>query len=532
MDNTPDAAQSAAGRYTELAALRQPFLDRARDCSLVTIPALVPPEGHNSHTRLYTPYQSVGARGINNLSSKFLLSLFPPDSPFFKLVMDDFAVDKLSGDDAEALRGKVDEALSKYERTVQDYVETHGIRTASFEVFKQLLVAGNVMPYVQPDGGLRVFKLYEYVVKRDPVGNITEIVTRECVAPSTLKQDVRALIPADDRNVRDDIDLYTWIKRENDKWAYHQEIGDKIITGTDGTYPLDKCPYLPLRWARIDGEDYGRGYVEEYLGDLISLEGLTAAIVDGASAAAKILIAVKPGSAATPRVVAKARSGDVISANREDIGIVQMEKYADFRTARETAGEIQQRLAFAFLLNTAIQRPGERVTAEEIRYMAGELEDALGGAYSILSQEYQLKLVNQIIFKLERDNKVPTLPVGFVKPAIITGIAALGRGHDINKLQTAFGVINEIMANPNVVGEINVPELITRVLSAAGVPGKGLIKSQEQKDSEAQQAQMMQLAAKLGPNAISAMGQAGTKAMELNANQPAPDEAAPGGAAA
>ena len=54
---------------------------------------------------------------------------------------------------------------------------------------------------------------------------------------------------------------------------------------------------------------------------------------------------------------------------------------------------IEERLAFDFLLNSAIQRKAERVTAEEIRYMAQELETAQGGVYSILSQEMQLLLL-------------------------------------------------------------------------------------------------------------------------------------------
>jgi hypothetical protein len=85
----------------------------------------------------------------------------------------------------------------------------------------------------------------------------------------------------------------------------------------------------------------------------------------------------------------------------------------------------------AFLLNSAIQRNAERVTAEEIRYMAQELEAALGGIYSTLSQEFQLPFVTRVMFQMERQKKLPVLPEGLVKPAIITGVEALGRGNDV-----------------------------------------------------------------------------------------------------
>ena len=76
---------TAKERYETLKADRQQFLDRARECSELTIPSLIPDEGHNSTSELYSPFQSVGARGVNNLASKLLLLLLPPNSPFFRL---------------------------------------------------------------------------------------------------------------------------------------------------------------------------------------------------------------------------------------------------------------------------------------------------------------------------------------------------------------------------------------------------------------------------------------------------------------
>ena len=35
-----------------------------------------------------------------------------------------------------------------------------------------------------------------------------------------------------------------------------------------GRYTIEKSPFLPLRYTRIDGEDDARGFVEEYLGAL------------------------------------------------------------------------------------------------------------------------------------------------------------------------------------------------------------------------------------------------------------------------
>ena len=76
---------TVASRYEQLKTNRNPFEDRARDCAKVTIHSLFPDDGHGDQGRLKTPYQSVGARGLLHLSNKLGLSLFPPNTHFFKL---------------------------------------------------------------------------------------------------------------------------------------------------------------------------------------------------------------------------------------------------------------------------------------------------------------------------------------------------------------------------------------------------------------------------------------------------------------
>ena len=87
-----------------------------------------------------------------------------------------------------------------------------------------------------------------------------------------------------------------------------------------------------------------------------------------------------------------------------------MDKFNDFRVAYQAMQGIEERLSQQFMLQSSVQRNGERVTAEEIRYLAGELEDTLSGIYSILSQEFQLPYVNRKIDVLTKAKKLPKLP--------------------------------------------------------------------------------------------------------------------------
>lgn len=502
---------AAASLYSKLESNRYIFLMRAIECSKYTIPTLIPPFGHNRGTKYYTPYQSVGARGVNNLASKLLLALLPPNSPFFKLQIDDFTLEELTKQ--EGMRAKVEEALNKIERAVQGEVEAGAIRVAAFEALKYLIVSGNALLYLPKEGGMRVFNLHRYVVQRDAMGNVTDIVVKEQVSPSTLPEDTQALLgftdsleaEAKDAGERaKTVDLFTHIYREGNQWEVYQEAKGLTLPDSVGSYPLDKSPWIPLRFVRIDGEDYGRGYVEEYIGDIKSLEGLSQAIVEGSAAAAKLLFLVNPNGTTNPEDLAKADNGAFVAGTEQDVTVLQLQKFNDFRVAQETASKIEERLAFAFMLNSAIQRSGERVTAEEIRYMANELEAALGGIYSILSQEFQLPLVNRLMFAMERAKKLPALPKGSVKPVIVAGMEAIGRGNDFNKLNQFLAFAVQVANMPP---EIDKADALTRGGTSLGIDMKGLVKSPEQLQQEQQQAMMMQLAQQgIGP-AINAGGQ-------------------------
>lgn len=515
------AEGSAAAIYEKLTSDRWSFLMRARDCSKFTIPTLIPPAGHSNATKYYTPYQGLGARGVNNLASKLLLALLPPNSPFFRLQVDDFTLEQLTKQ--EGMRADVEEGLNKIERAVQSEVEAGALRVSAFEGLKHLVVGGNALLYLPDSGGMRVFPLERYVVQRDPMGNVIDIVVKETVAHSSLPDDVLELLgysKDDDKYAGgsagkiNSCDIYTRVYLEEGKWETYQEVKGMVIPGSTGTYPKDKTPWIPVRFTKIDGENYGRSYVEEYLGDIKSLEGLSQAIVEGSAAAAKVLFLVNPNGTTSQETLANADNGAVVEGTDADVSVLQLQKYNDFRVALETINTISERLSYAFLLNSAVQRNGERVTAEEIRYMAGELESALGGIYSILSLEMQLPMVSRIMFAMERKKKLPVLPKGTVKPVIVTGMEALGRGNDLTKLDQ---FIQPILQVPELASRINMGDYLTRRGTALGIDMKGLIKSDEQVSQEQQAAQQQALIQQgLNP----AITQAGQMMKEGMAQQP------------
>ena len=481
---------SCAKRYHKLSADREIYLDRAREGSELTLPALITPEGFSSATDLYQPFQSIGARGVNNLASKLMLLLLPPNSPFFRLAMDSKTKSELDGEGE--LRAEIEQGLAGIEREVMGEIENRALRVNFFEALKHLIVSGNVLVHLPKKGGLRVFPMSSFVVKRAPDGELLEVILQESVSPRALPEGIEGI----DYTGDEDLKLYTKVYRVNsDTYEVYQEVEGHIVPGSEGKYKKDLMPWLALRMVHLDGEDYGRSFVEEYLGDLKSLEGLMEALVSSAAASAKLVFMVRPNASVRRTDLAQSNNGDVILGDPNDVSVLQTEKYPDMRVVLDTVQRIEDRLAYAFLLNTAIQRNAERVTAEEIRFMAQELEAALGGVYSVLSQEMQLPLVNILMKRMSATKKIPKLPKGTVTPVIVTGVEALGRGNDLNKLRTYItDLVSLAQVSPETIQRVNFGDLVTRLATGHGIDTIGLIKTEQelQAEMEAQQQAMQE----------------------------------------
>ena len=287
--------------------------------------------------------------------------------------------------------------------------------------------------------------------------------------------------------------MYThiYLDEESGEYLSYEEVEGMEVQGSDGTYPQEACPYIPIRMVRLDGESYGRSYIEEYLGALRSLENLQEAIVKMSMISSKVIGLVNPAGITQPRRLTKAQTGDFVTGRPEDISFLQLEKQADFTVAKAVSDAIEARLSFAFMLNSAVQRTGERVTAEEIRYVASELEDTLGVVYSILSQELQLPLVRVLLKQLQATQQIPELPKEAVEPTISTGLEAIGRGQDLDKLErcvAAWAALAPMRDDP----DINLAMIKLRIANAIGIDTSGILLTEEQKQQKmAQQSMQM-----------------------------------------
>jgi len=495
--------KSAKAIYTEMESQREVYLQRARECAKLTIPMTMPELGSNYATEFDTPWQGLGARGVNNLASALLMSLLPPNQPMFRLVVDEMAIRPIA--ELDDIKTEIDATLSEIERAVMQEIETSQVRVGTFEALKHLVICGNVLLYLPNEGGMRVFNMSSYVVKRDPMGNPRCIVTKECVSPYELPEEYAPYIEKAGEAYEDSVDIYTKVEWVRKRVRVHQEIGGQVIEETKGSYPEDKCPWMPLRMSRVDGEDWGRSYVEELIGDLRALDGLQQAVVESSAAASKLVIVVNPNGSTRIRAIARARSGDIIEGNPADVGVIQANKGSDLNTALLTMNQIKERLSYAFLLTEATIRNAERVTAEEVRLVIQSIERQLGGIYSVLSQEFQLPLVRRIMDRMSRDKRLPSIPEKYIKPTIITGVDALGRGNDLNKLDVFIAGASQVLGPQMIQQFVNIPEYLARRAASLGIDTKGLIVTEEEIAARMQQQRQMQMQDQYGPELMGAL---------------------------
>lgn len=473
--------KGAAARYMVLGVRRDGYLRRARRASELTIPSLLPPEGFDGTQSLPEPAQGYGARLVTALASKVMTSLLPPGVPFFKLEIP--AEVLLQGGQQEGTTKDQERGLAASEQVIFAEVERAKWRRPTYVGMQHLIVAGNVGEQMMEDNSIRVFRLDQYVTVRSPAGALVEFIIEERLTPASVPEELQALVAQTDfqsttaspgasqpGNTKT-IPLFTWGKFDQKKglWVVHQEVSDQLVPDSRGEF--DILPYSFYRWIEEIGEDYGRSKVEEHIGDFRALDGLSQSMVQGAAMASRNVTMIRPNSAGglnLRRRLTTAENGDYVIGNPEDVEMKQFTNVSGLQFAHAHLGEIRAELGAAFLLNSSVQRDAERVTAFELRKMIEEIETVLGGVFTALAQEIQETRLERLFLQMKRQGKLPPWPEGLVRPTILTGLEALGREKDVERVATALQFTGSLTPEERLY--IKMGTLLGKAFNGLGLP--------------------------------------------------------------
>jgi len=495
--------QTALSRYESLRSGRQQFLDAAREAAALTIPYLMTEEGFGEGEKLPIPWQSLGAKGCNVLSSKLMLSLFPLNTSFFKLSINDQELATLPEITPE-IRSEIDLNLAKMERTIMQQISESTDRVILYSAMRHLVVTGNVLLFAGKKN-LKLYPLNRFVVDRDGNGEILHIVTKEHVHRSLLPKEFQKLpdgVPninsAGEDGVKhgvagsdaEDATVFTHCELKDGAHKWYQECDGKILPNSQGSSPKNISPWICCRFNITDQESYGRSRVSEYQADLQSLDGLMQSMVEGSATMAKVVFAVSPSSVTKPQALARASSGSIISGRADDVSVIATNKQADFRTVREMIEILTQRISDAFLILSP--RQSERTTATEISAVQQELNEQLSGVYGNLTITLLTPYLNRKLHILQRNKAIPQLPKGLIAPVVVAGLNSLGRQQDKVALMEFMNTVAQSLGAEALAKYIVPTEVLKRLAAASGIETLNLIKDQSTMDQEMAQMQQMQ----------------------------------------
>ncbi len=494
----------APSRWTFLDNSRSSLKNRWETYAMYTVPHVCPPDTYNQDTdELNHDYQAVGAQAVNSLANKIMLALFAPSRPFFKMDPDEKTKQALAavGIDADKLK----EVFAARELDSVKLLDSKNIRPAMYEIIKSLIVTGNALMVL--GDGVESIRVTDYVVKRDTKGRPVEIMTRGCFEYCQLTQEVRDYVTQmATKHFTDDakVELYHWYQVDEtgkrmkmSQWVDDIKLDDKKFSGD---WKREECPARPLTWILTAKADYGTGLVEDYSGDFAALSTMSVSFVQGNVLASEFRWLANPSGLTQPADIENSQNGAVVPGVKGDLELISAGQGMGqtLQTMMNGMEVYTRRISQGFLMFGGVTRDAERVTAEEIRMQAQELENSLGGAYSRLAIDMQLPMANWLLEM--QDMSIEGVDVNI---SIVTGLNALSRNGDLDNLKAAITDVGVLyQQNPAVLQTFKMDAIVTDIFSGRGLMASRYVKTQAEMAQEAQQAQQQQIAAQGAMNVV------------------------------
>ena len=480
-------------RWEALDRKRELYLERARACSALTIPTLLPPKDHTEQAPMFQQYSSVASRGVTSLSSKILSVLIPlNDTPFFKLGLKNGRSPELH----------VAEYLEVLSQQIYQKLLGKNMRDSIYLALQHLIVTGNALIIMDNDFSFRVIPLDQFVIRRNVQGEVKELVYVEYLSkPNDEKVDESRYFQHGENDQTGYDSVYIRITREDDRqWFMEKELNEEIIES--GFFEVS--PFIILRWTGVANEDYGRSHVEDIYGDIMTLEAYSRSMVQGMAASSTFFMGVDPAGLTELNDLSKASNGDWVPARQSDVYVISPSSTMNpqVQVSQAAVETMRREVGNGFLLQTAAMPTGDRVTATAVRAVGNELETILGGTFGAIARDLMEPLVRRTILLMINNNEIDERmreqfdeEEGLLSIEITTGLQALSRDSDLTKLMQ--------------LGELarNLPEFANRMFKwdeygralilALGFDPKLWVKSEEeirqQEMAAAQAQQQMQM---------------------------------------
>jgi len=476
-----------ADKFREMNTNREAKLQRARYASSLTIPALLPPRGSTEQDQVDQTFSSVSARGVTSMASRILAAMLPlNDAPFFSF----------SSNMGTEMAVEVWNYLDSLSYQVHRKLSSKNLREVIFQALQQLIVCGDVLIVMEDDYSFRTIRLDQYVVKRDVNGDVLEIIFLEFVPEDVDK--VGHFAQGLGHQGRAGYDtIYNHLTREEDVWKVSKEKNDEVFE----TGEFSVCPFIPLRWSEIAGENYGRSHCEDMIGDIATLEAYTEALIEGMAAGSAFFLCVDPSGITEIDDINGYPNGAWVPARQQDLFVMSPSQTMNpqIQAAGAAVEQLRKEVGNGFLLNSSAIPTGDRVTATAVRMVGQELEQVLGGAFSAISRNLLVPIVERTVFLMLSEGLVDErleqqfTEDGLLTVEIVTGLQSLSRDSDLQKLMQMGEMVRNLPEQA--MAMFRWEEYGRALITALGFDSTNWVKSEEEvmeQQKEMQQEQQQQ----------------------------------------
>ncbi len=495
--------------WTEMEGEKGDIVLRSEQYGMWTIPSITMNVTEQEGQEVDKGHVVVGARLVNHLSNRIADTMFPHDRPFFTLKLTPEAAMELEQAVGEEEAGKLAEIVrsstAKIEQVGMRTMKMTQYRPMAVMVIKHMIISGNAVMKRMKNSTRVVYGVRDFMIRRGLDGEMLECLLQDHKLFGNLPKEVRALMLSVKPDYKNDtaVTLYSHYKLQDDgRWAFKQAADNVTLRGARFYKTVD-LPILDLTWSLARGEHYGRGLVEDNAIAFHNLDVLTAAMIDLMAAIADLKYLVNPTSVLDVDHLNNSPRGSYHAGKEGDITVPDIGKRGDIKVMMEAILKWERDLSQAFLLNSASTRDAERVTAEEIRLNARELESAYGGLYSRLAAHWQQRegdyAVTQVNLKAQLGNFAKMFEV-----IVVTGLESLSREGQLDNLRLAIGDMQMLEAVPEELrGTINPLLFASFVFTNRGVHLKDFMYTQKEitaNQEAAQAAQERQMQAQANAN--------------------------------
>lgn len=406
------------------------LLSRVERLSTLTLPHICIPLGMPHETTAITnDYSSIGAQLAGHITNKLALTLFRPGVPFFRLNPDKEGKKALEEQGLTA--AALVDPLATAELEACKELDNAAIRPKLNLILEHLVVAGNVLMCLEDDF-IRAMGLRYYCVKRNYRGEVVRIVIKEEMCKDELEDEIQDYVPGASQETK--VCWYKLIEKKKNRMVMTQWVGDVLLPEKyEGNWSVDECPYKVCTWVLPDESNYGIGLCQFYWSDLEVVSSMSESVVNGGILGTEMRWGVDPTSQSRAEDLNKSKNGDFVACRKDDINPIYGGNDKAIATADGILQRVERRLSQGFLMQSTVTRNAERVTAEEVRMQALELETTYGGVYTGIAKDVQGPVADWCMRRAGINLKRTGL-----QATVITGLDALTRNAELEALRAAF----------------------------------------------------------------------------------------------